>query len=169
MNIETQEKLQRYLPIRVAVRLYESKVQGRVEHSFSMDWDDTRVNVFWSGKAYSILGEHQLDGVSWAAGNVNKYNMTEFVIDPLAEDSPIEVDWESWLAATDKFNKRNAKFKVKPHGVYLLRALAAERELAELKPRYESRGVALTELREKFEKLDAIMNPPQPEDDESDD
>lgn len=117
---EIKEKLQRFLPIRCVVRQHnvDRKVMGLVEHSFCMDWSDNRVNIFWSGKAYSILGEHTLDGVEWASGNCTPTDgdlitPAEFVIDPLAEDSPIEVDWEKWLTATDKFTKRNAPFKTK--------------------------------------------------------
>lgn len=158
---ELQDKLARYLPIRMVVRVEEGKVQGRVEHSFSMDWDDGRVNVFWSGKAYSILGEHQLDGVKWANDNVNKqkFNEFEFVIDPLADDSPIDVDWETWLAATDKFSKRNAKFTVKPGAAFQLRAMAAEAELVKLRASYTWALNARDEAEDKLEKLEAILHP----------
>ena len=166
MHDDLKTKLERYLPIRMVVRLHEGKVQGRVEHSFSMDWDDKRVNVFWSGKAYSILGEHQLDGEKWAKSNINRYNADEFIIDPLAEDSPIEVDWEKWLAATQKFDKRNAPFVVRPHGVWQLRALAAERKLSELKPRYDTAIASLNEEREANNKIRTILNPTENDDED---
>ena len=117
------EKLIRFMPIRVVLRRHaDGEIEGLVENSFSMDWSKQRVNIFWSGKAYSMLGEHMLDGVESAEYNCKKtepdlFTPEEFVVDPLAEDSPIEIDWEAWLNATDKFTKRNAPFKVKQHAV----------------------------------------------------
>lgn len=171
MNEELKSKLERFLPIRMVVRIHEGKVQGRTEHSFGMDWDDKRVNVFWSGKAFSIVGEHQLDGISWAARNLNKFDVAQFVIDPLAEDSPIEVDWETWLAdasrkPVDKYTARNAPFTVKPHGTWQLRALSAERQYAELKPRYDSACKRGDSLDDQLDKLRAIINPQEVTDDE---
>ncbi len=127
MDAELQLKLQRFLPIRVVVRINNEEIEGKIEHSFSMDWSKNLVNIFWSGKAYSILGEHELNGPDWASKNVNEFNPNEFVIDPLGEDSPIEIDWERWLLATSKFSKRNADFKVKPHGVRQLESEAAKK------------------------------------------
>jgi len=112
-------RLERFLPIRVVIRRHaDSKIEGLVEHSFSMAWAEDRVNIFWSGKAYSILGEHELDGVKNANGNCTPtegdlFTPEELVIDPLAPDSPIEIDWNKWLSATSKFNKRNAPFVVR--------------------------------------------------------
>lgn len=74
-----------------------------------------RVKMFWSGKAYSILGEHQIDGVASA----EKYtHLGDMVIDPLAEDSPIEINWHYWLDAMKagekrKYDARNAPFFTK--------------------------------------------------------
>jgi hypothetical protein len=106
-----KHNLSRYLPIRVVIRHNEGVIQGLVENSFSLDWSATRVNIFWSGKAYSMLGEHDLNGIENAKHNAKAAG--DLVIDPLAEDSPIEIDWEKWLASTTKFDKRNAPFKVK--------------------------------------------------------
>lgn len=102
--------LSRLLPIRVVLRENEGKIEGLVENSFSMSWSDKVVNIFWSGKAYSMLGEHSLDAVADAQHNAKSDGK---VIDPLADDSPIEVDWEAWTKATTKFNQRNAPFKLK--------------------------------------------------------
>jgi hypothetical protein len=158
MNEDLKSKLEKYQPIRVVLRINEGTVEGRVEHSFSMDWDATRANIFWSGKAYSILGEHQMDGVKWAKGNMNELDESQFLIDPLAEDSPIDVDWERWLAATDKFEKRNAKFTVKPHGVWMLRAKSAEAKLSNLQARYDSTAAALADERAVNNKIREIIN-----------
>lgn len=163
MHDDLKAKLEPYFPIRMVVRIHEGKVQGKVEHSFSMDWDDGHVNVFWSGKAFSMLGEHQLNGEKWAKGNLNQWKTEEFLIDPLAEDSPIEVDWEKWIASTDKFNKRNAHFTVKPHGTWQLRAMAAERMYNELKPRFANVCTRNNELDDQLDKVRAIVNPPETE------
>lgn len=159
MTPELAQKLERFLPIRVVVRIEDGAIEGRVEHSFSMGWERKCINIFWSGNAYSMLGEHKLDGVSWAEQNVNSYNPKEFVIDPLAEDSPVEIDWESWLSATTKFDKRNAPFKVKPGGAYQLRALAAERELEEIKPQLKIAREQRDAAEDKLDKIEAMLHP----------
>lgn len=159
MNQEIKDKLERFLPIRIVVRIEDEKVQGLVEHSFAMGWDASRANVFWSGKAYSMLGEHQLDGIKSASCNAKSHKFTEFVVDPLAEDSPIDVNWEKWLAATEKFDTRNATFTVKQHGAYILRALAAERELANIKPALTRAIKQRDEAEDKLEQLTQIINP----------
>jgi hypothetical protein len=105
-----KHNLSRYLPIRVVLRKEDDKFKGLIENSFSIDLSETRVRVWWSGKAYSILGEHNLNGIEDAERNA-KYG--DLVVDPFAEDSPIEVDWEAWGKATDKFGKRNAPFRIK--------------------------------------------------------
>lgn len=103
--------LSHLLPIRVVIRRTEDgKIEGLIENSFSMDWSSFRVNIFWSGKAYSILGEHNLDATKDAEHNAKSGDL---VIDPLAEDSPIEVDWAIWRKATLKFDKRNAPFTMR--------------------------------------------------------
>lgn len=111
------KQLQPFLPIRVVLELQDGVIHGLTELSFAMQMDPKRVNIFWSGKAYSILGEHVVDGVSWADENC-KPNLGQVVVDPLSPDSPIEVDWERWLAAVtsptgSKFHKRNAPFTAK--------------------------------------------------------
>jgi hypothetical protein len=105
-----KHNLSRFLPIRVVLRKEDDTYKGLIENSFSMDFSETRVRVWWSGKAYSILGEHNLSGIEDAEHNAKPGDL---VIDPLAEDSPIEVDWEAWEKSTSKFDKRNAPFKLK--------------------------------------------------------
>ena len=86
-------------------------LQGLTEESFSMGWESKYIRIWWSGKAYSNFGTtHEINGIEDA-----KYNAKEgdLVIDPLAEDSPIQIDWNSWLSATTKYYKRNAPFKIK--------------------------------------------------------
>lgn len=159
MNPDTLQKLERFLPIRVVVRVEDNHVEGLVENSFSMGWERRNINIFWSGQAYSMLGEHKLDAISWADNNVNKNKHNEFVIDPLSEDSPIDVDWERWLSATTKYDKRNAPFKVKPGGAYQLRAMAAERELAEVKPLLKTVCQQRDEAEEKLEHIESLLHP----------
>lgn len=131
MTDHLAEQLKPFLPIRVVLELQEGVIHGLTELSFSMKMDPQRVNIFWSGKAYSILGEHDLDGVSWAEENC-KPSLGQVVVDPLHPDSPIEIDWSAWLEAfrsptRSKFHRRNAPFTAKPLGVYVIRALVAER------------------------------------------
>lgn len=104
-------ELVKYLPIRIVLRKSEDgTLKGLVEHSFAMDVATGGVRIWWSGKAYSMLGEHHINGIDDA-----KYNAKagDLIIDPLTEDCPVEIDWESWLTATDKYNQRNARFKIK--------------------------------------------------------
>lgn len=103
--------LSRFLPIRIVLRkTEEGKIQGYCEDSFSMSWTDSNVRIWWSGKAYSMLGEHIIDGIADA-----EYNRQpdDIVIDPLSDDCPIEINWEKWTTATSKYSQRNALFKVK--------------------------------------------------------
>lgn len=109
--LKTPQALVRYLPIRIVLRkTEEGKLQGLCEDSFSMSMTDTHVSIFWSGKAYSMLGEHQLDGIKTAEHNAKEGDL---ILDPLAEDCPVEINWDKWLNATTKYGKRNAPFKLK--------------------------------------------------------
>jgi hypothetical protein len=109
--LKTPEALVRFLPIRVVLRKGEDgTLKGLTEESFSMGWEGKYVRVWWSGKAYSMLGEHDLSGIDDATHNAEEGDL---IIDPLAEDSPIQVDWNSWLSATSKYYSRNAPFKIK--------------------------------------------------------
>jgi hypothetical protein len=107
-----KHNLSSLLPVRVVIRhTVAGTIEGLIENSFSMGWSTDRVNIFWSGRAYSILGEHNIDGIENASHNAD--STTDLVIDPLAEDSPIEIDWAAWRASTTKFDKRNAPFTMK--------------------------------------------------------
>lgn len=157
MNENIQDQLAKYLPIRMVVRLHENTIEGKIELSFSMGWNADRANVFWSGRSYSVLGEHDSDAVKWAGQNINKYDANEVMIDPLSEDSPIEVDWQSWLSASDKYNKRNAKFTVKHQGVWQLRSIVAESKLEELKAKYARSIQNLEETSHKLEQIKELL------------
>jgi hypothetical protein len=103
--------LSRYLPIRVVLRkVDDGSLQGLCEDSFSISTMPGNIRIWWSGKAYSFLGEHQLNGIEDAEYNAREGDL---VIDPLADDSPIEVDWDRWLKSTGKYSKRNAPFRFK--------------------------------------------------------
>ena len=117
LSAEDQARLERFLPLRVVIRRHaDGSIEGLTEESWNMNWSDKRVNIFWSGKAYSILGESVLDAEADARHNCNAtatpdlYTAEEMVIDPMAEDSPIVVDWKRWLNASHKYDKRNAHF-----------------------------------------------------------
>lgn len=106
-----KHELARFLPIRVVLRKGDDgEITGLCEGSFSMDWSKHNVRIWWSGKAYSFLGEHNLNGIDDAEHNAKAGDL---VIDPLLDDSPIEVDWDRWQKATDKYGKRNAPFKIR--------------------------------------------------------
>jgi hypothetical protein len=163
---EIQDKLARFLPIRVILRLENNVIEGKTEESFSMGWESAHVCIFWSGDAYSILGTIRMDGVKWALENFKNNKFADFIIDPLADDSPIEIDWSAWLTATRKHAKRNAPFTVKSHGVWQLRALAAEHELRDLKPMHKRILLQRDEAEDKLGKIADILNPDEEEDEQ---
>ncbi|HET8688788.1 MAG TPA: hypothetical protein VFM18_19395 [Methanosarcina sp.] len=102
--------LAKYTPMRIILKKDdEGNYQGYCEESFSMGWYKDRVQIHWSGKAYSNFGTtHDLD-----ATKVTTPSEGCEILDPLADDCPIEIDWGRWLTATSKFERRNAKFKLK--------------------------------------------------------
>ena len=104
--------LARFAPIRVVYRIdpETEQIEGFVEESFSMNRSKTHIRVWWSGKAYSILGEHFINGVEDAEQYVKDGYIS---VDPLTDECPIEIDWAAWRAATSKYYKRNAPFKAK--------------------------------------------------------
>jgi hypothetical protein len=99
-----------------------------VENSFSMDWKTDSVRFFWSGKAYSILGTHELDGFQDAEDQRAHYQ-TKHPDDVLAvfdirdPNLPIIIDWAEWQKNREygrqddkrwrKFLARNPPFKMK--------------------------------------------------------
>lgn len=100
-----EEKLASISPMYAVVCVNpDGTLSGLVEHSFSMDKHESRVNVFWSNS--------DIDGKKWAESNCTK-SLGWFVIELTAEDCPISVDWASWLNATSKFYQRNAPFTLK--------------------------------------------------------
>ncbi len=107
IDIDTLMGLENYLPIRVVLT---PDNQGIVEHSFGMGTDSRRIRIWWSGKASSFLGEHELDGVGDARHHAKKEDR---VLNPLDKDCPISIDWERWLKAEDKYGRRNACFVLK--------------------------------------------------------
>ena len=109
--LKTPQALVRFLPIRIVLRkTEEGKLQGLCEDSFSMSMSDHNVSIFWSGKAYSMLGEHNLDGIKNAEHNAKPGDL---ILDPLSEDCPVVINWDKWLNATTKYAQRNAPFKEK--------------------------------------------------------
>lgn len=102
--------LSEYLPIRVVIRNNDGKIQGLCEDSFSLSCSGHRVRIWWSGKAYSFLGEHIINGIEDAERNAGP---EDIIIDPLSNESLITVDWEKWMNATTKYDKRNAPYTVK--------------------------------------------------------
>lgn len=102
--------LSRFLPMRIVLRPVDDKIRGLVEESFSMNTSKYHVRLWWSGKAYSVLGEHIIDAVADAEYNAKS---GDIVIDPLSANCPVDIDWEKWTTATDKYAKRNAPFKLK--------------------------------------------------------
>lgn len=117
------ERLRRFLPIRVLVATEPGANHPKclIEHSFSMDWSADDCLLFWSGKAYSILGEHTLNAEREIVAQQKFYAMKHPKwkvegIDPLSPESPIQVNWARWLAALEtngsKFGKRNAPYRL---------------------------------------------------------
>lgn len=102
--------LSRFLPIRIVLREQDGKIKGLIENSFSMDFSDSRVRIWWSGKAYSFLGEHHLNGIDDATHNTKN---GDIIVDPLSDDCPVEINWDAWVKSTGKYEKRNAPFKMK--------------------------------------------------------
>lgn len=100
--------LSKFLPIRVVIRYNEGDIEGLTESSFSMCFSKSHIRIFWSGTAYSMFGKTTLCGISDA-----ERQSIGTAINPLSEDSPIEIDWPKWLGATSKFDQRNAPFKIK--------------------------------------------------------
>jgi len=156
---ETLEKLQSYLPLRIVLCLREGKALGLTEHSFSLGTTENRVRLWWSGKAIDNLfgAEHQLDAIKTAAANAKTWRGDEFIFDPLDPNCPVEVDFEGWLAAQGKFDKRNAFFRLKPFGEYVLRAMKAEFLVDQQKGLLENFSQTLEEGADRQAKLKALL------------
>lgn len=103
--------LSRFLPIRIVLRKGDTgELEGLCEESFSMNLSNTHVRIWWSGKAYSLLGEHIINGEEDAQHNASPGDL---IINPLSADCPIDINWDIWKKATNKYGKRNAPFTLK--------------------------------------------------------
>lgn len=120
---EIDPRLARLLPIRclLAKSPGANRPKALVELSFNMDWSDRWALIYWSGTAYSALGSVELDADEDVASirdyYMNKHPDWEFtVVDPLAEDSPIKIEVDTWLKAQssgNKFGARNAPYELR--------------------------------------------------------
>lgn len=103
--------LSKYFPIRIVLSEDEARqIKGLCEDSFSMSYSDYNVRIWWSGKAYSLLGEHTVNGIADAEHNAGQGDK---ILDPFSVDCPVEIDWDYWIKSTDKYSQRNAKFKMR--------------------------------------------------------
>ncbi len=117
MTEEQKARFDKLLPLRVILRISEDgeHVEGLIENSFSMDWSKDRVLLLWSGAAHSNIGtthtiEAQQDAEALCQGPLCK---DALILDPLDPECPIDVDFEFWMRAKNKFNFRNPPFKAK--------------------------------------------------------
>jgi hypothetical protein len=109
--LKTPQELVRFAPMRIVLRKGENgNLQGLCEDSFAMSMSDYNVRIWWSGKAYSMLGEHLINGIDDAKHNAKS---NDIIVDPLSDDCPVVINWDKWLTATTKYSKRNALFKIK--------------------------------------------------------
>ncbi len=103
--------LKRFLPLRVILRRVDNEYKGIIEESFSMGVSSEYVRLWWSGRAYSFLGEITLDACKDASYNC--HHADDVIYNPLSNDCPVVIDFDVWEKATDKFGKRNPPFKLK--------------------------------------------------------
>ena len=104
--------IQKYTPIRII--LNRECTMGYCEESFCMSESNNRVRIWWSGKAYSILGEHTINGIDDSAYNIKDSN--RLIFDPTDPMCPVNIDWELWLNDmynNNKYGSRNANFTIK--------------------------------------------------------
>ena len=111
---DLRARVERLMPMRVVIRHYpDGTMKALTEESWNMNWSNERALIFWSGKGYSIFGEHLLDGIAAAQEHCSP---KDIMVDPCAEDSPIRMDWMRWLNAKTKYDKRNAPFRLNREG-----------------------------------------------------
>jgi hypothetical protein len=105
--------ISRLAPLRIILKKDDDgNYLGYCENSFSMSWEKDRIQIHWSGTAYSNLGTtHTLD----ATEITGPEGVDCECLDPLSDSCPIEIDWESWANAKTKYDKRNARFKIRKH------------------------------------------------------
>jgi hypothetical protein len=131
INTETHQNVPDEVPQgAILLRLCkgDNAYSALVENSFSMDWKTDSVRFFWSGKAYSILGTHELDGFQDAEDQRAHYQAKYpddvlTVFDVRDTSLPIIIDWEGWQKNREygrqndprwrKFLARNPSFKMK--------------------------------------------------------
>ena len=144
-------------PMRVIRREFENVIQGRTEHSFSMEWSNERAVVFWSGHAYSNLGtEHDINAIITAEHNLR--DKRALIFDPFDEACPVIFDWIAWERAVSKFNRRNVPFVVKPFGTFVLRALLAERTLIECAKALDSWEKRAVSAEDNLAAIEGVVN-----------
>ena len=164
MDDELKSRLQCFTPMRVVLRLNkDGKVEGLTENSFDMGWSANRVRIWWSGKAFSMLGEHDIDGVQDA--EYNRDDSQHLIFDPLADDCPVFVDWGAWWSAMQagdnrKYDARNAIFLLKPHGTWQMRALVAEVQRDRVQKWFDGASAELRAAEAKLNAIDAVLRPP---------
>lgn len=95
-------------PLRILMRKNENGIlEGYVENSFTMSWEKDFVYVYWSdsNRGIDAIDAAQVD-LKIAAGTD--------IFDPLSEECPVIIDWDSWCnRPTRKYLSRNAPFKLK--------------------------------------------------------
>lgn len=124
---ETDEQLlERIKPLRIVMarrRGGNTYSHGVVEHSFGMDLNEERANVFWSGTAQSIIGQVRInaqeDAEYYFAHFSQKNPDMEFsILDPLDKNCPVEINIVQWLAdlrvgERNKYRARNGLWKIR--------------------------------------------------------
>ena len=136
LNEEDQAYLERLSPVCVVVKKNaEGDYEGLIEASFSMDFDKKTIRMWWSGKAYSMLGEHIINGEEDARGNAIEHEPTygrglskplnEYPLRPgyeifniMDDNLPVTINVKRWLESMRnpdeyKYYKRNALFTIK--------------------------------------------------------
>jgi hypothetical protein len=178
LSDEQRARFERLKPLRVIVELNTvnaPEVRALCEESFSMNYYTDRAMIFWSSNTATsnLGGSFKVDGVSWASQNHQKYDPTQIVFDPLSDDCPIDIDWRRWLEDLDadskasKFDKRNARFTVKPHGLWQMRALVAESQFKTSSETLNAVRIERDTLLWQVERITEIINSPSTDETES--
>jgi hypothetical protein len=170
LSDEQRKELELMRPIRVVVRIkwannvrpYNPTLVAMTEESFSMGWEERRVNIFWSSinRPGATI---KIDGERGAKANMGP-DAEAMIFDPLDEECPIQINWEAWFAAQTavpfrKYDARNAPFIVRPGGLWKLRALVAERRALNAEDRNVDLARELREAEIKLAQINAVLNP----------
>lgn len=103
-----EERLKSLSPMYVILYVDADKtLKALTENSMSLDWSQSRANIFWTG----MSGNTKIDGLSWAKQNCG--NQGAFIVELMADDCPITVNFDRWLNGDSKYTRRNALFIVK--------------------------------------------------------